>query len=69
MLTVIKAVGETYCTASHIFKEQQDGKEIKLDWAIRYQDKLTRTQEGWQFTRRELIVDWTDVSALTPQEM
>ena len=64
-----EASGETYCGASHILKNRQDGKEMKLDWAIRYQDKLVRSEAGWQFIRRELIVDWADISALTPQEV
>ncbi|MEN8160338.1 MAG: nuclear transport factor 2 family protein [Myxococcota bacterium] len=51
-----EANGETYCVASHLF--DRDGRAMKLDWGIRYQDHCRRTEDGWRFARRELLVDW-----------
>ena len=51
------AVGETYCLANHLL--ERDGRPLKLDWGIRYQDRCRRGTDGvWRFARRELIVDW-----------
>ena len=51
------ASGETYCVANHLL--ERDGRAMKLDWGIRYQDRCRRGADGaWRFTRRELIVDW-----------
>jgi ketosteroid isomerase-like protein len=52
-----EASGETYCVANHLL--ERDGQSVKLDWGIRYQDRLRRGTDGaWRFARRELIVDW-----------
>ncbi len=51
---------ETYCTATHLFKERRDGKGVIDEWAIRYQDQLVREAHGWVFSRRELIIDWKE---------
>lgn len=51
---------ETYCTAAHLFKERRDGKGVIDEWAIRYQDQLARSEQGWVFTRRELLIDWKE---------
>ncbi|MFK7730082.1 MAG: nuclear transport factor 2 family protein [Pseudomonadales bacterium] len=51
---------ETYCTAAHLFKERRDGKGVIDEWAIRYQDQLVRGDQGWVFTRRELMIDWKE---------
>lgn len=60
------AEGETYCTASHVFKPADDGNKTNaLIWAIRYQDKLSRTAAGWRFTKRSLIVDWSETRPVT----
>ncbi len=53
------AKGETYCTALHLKKEGD--KHLVEEWAIRYQDKYSKTDSGWKFTRRELVVDWIEV--------
>jgi ketosteroid isomerase-like protein len=52
-----EAAGETYCVANHLL--ERDGRPVKLDWGIRYQDGYRRGADGaWRFARRELIVDW-----------
>ncbi|SPA54556.1 nuclear transport factor 2 family protein [Cupriavidus taiwanensis] len=51
------ATAETYCVANHLY--EQDGVQRKLDWGIRYQDRLERWQGRWRFAARELVVDWT----------
>ncbi|WP_176594639.1 nuclear transport factor 2 family protein [Sphingobium sp. EM0848] len=51
-----RATGETYCTADHLLK----GEDAILVWAIRYQDEWRREEGLWRFTRRRLIVDWTE---------
>ena len=52
-----EAAGETYCVAYHLL--ERDGRPLKLDWGIRYQDRYRRGSDGaWRFARRELIVDW-----------
>ena len=52
-----EAAGETYCVANHLF--ERDGRPVKLDWGIRYQDRYRRGADGtWRIARRELIVDW-----------
>lgn len=53
------ATGETYCVADHM-TQAADGSRSILRWAIRYQDELRRTEGGWRFTRRELILDWEE---------
>jgi len=60
------ATGETYCTAIHILRPDQDGKQSRLDWGIRYQDILRRVAGAWRIRRRELIIDWTDRRPLSP---
>jgi ketosteroid isomerase-like protein len=52
-----EASGETYCVANHF--SERDGRPMRLDWGIRYQDRFRRGRDGvWRFSRRELIVDW-----------
>lgn len=56
-----RATGETYCTADHLLKDQ----DAILVWAIRYQDEWRREASGWRFTRRRLILDWTETRPVT----
>ncbi|NVK44332.1 MAG: nuclear transport factor 2 family protein [Oceanospirillaceae bacterium] len=49
-----QARGEAYCVASHL---QSDGN--KLDWYIRYQDRLVRQKGEWLFAERRLNVECT----------
>lgn len=57
-----RAVGETYCTADHLLPDQN----AVLVWAIRYQDEWRREASGWRFTRRKLVLDWTETRPVTP---
>ncbi|WP_395337279.1 nuclear transport factor 2 family protein [Novosphingobium sp. BL-8H] len=60
------AFGETYCTAEHLLPD----RDAVLVWAIRYQDEWQREQAGaareWRFTRRKLVLDWTETRPATP---
>ncbi|GAB3628912.1 hypothetical protein PTE30175_00524 [Pandoraea terrae] len=51
------ATAETYCVANHLYT--RDGVARKLDWGIRYQDKLCYQDGRWRFVERNLLVDWT----------
>lgn len=56
-----EAEGETYCTASHVLPPSGEGGDHQLlVWAIRYQERFRRDGAQWRFTRRELILDWTE---------
>ena len=57
------ASGETYCVARHLY--ERDGVKRKLDMGVRYQDEYTREAGAWRFTRRELVLDWTQDLPLT----
>ena len=59
------AAGETYCIAYHVNKPDENGQYTRLDWAIRYQDKYVRRGGKWLYTRRLLLVEWTEVSPVT----
>jgi len=58
-----RATGETYCTADHLLNHE----DSILVWVIRYQDEWRRGAEGWRFTRRRLILDWTETRPVTRQ--
>jgi hypothetical protein len=51
-----QARAETRCLASHLFL--RDGARWSLEMAIRYQDALVRSANGWRFAERALAVDW-----------
>jgi uncharacterized protein (TIGR02246 family) len=58
-----EARGETYSVAYHL-GHPKEGKQVRLDWGIRYQDSFTRVDGSWLFSRRELIIDWTETTEL-----
>ncbi|TQF69032.1 nuclear transport factor 2 family protein [Rhodococcus spelaei] len=62
--TDIDAVGQTYCTAHHIYRAK-DGALRDNAVAIRYQDRYRKTDGRWQIARRELVVDFADDRAIT----
>jgi hypothetical protein len=51
-----RAHGETYCTAHHIYRD--GGVAMNHTMAIRYHDRLVRTNGRWRFRQRRLAVDW-----------
>ncbi|MDR1392658.1 MAG: nuclear transport factor 2 family protein [Bifidobacteriaceae bacterium] len=58
------ATGETYCLAHHLL---EDGGERKLIvMSIRYEDLFARTEQGWRFAERKLIIVWTDTRPSQP---
>ncbi len=57
------ASGETYGVAYQL-KKPKDGKQERLDWGIRYQDKFVRFGGRWRFARRALVVEWTQTVAV-----
>jgi len=61
-----EAVGETYCTADHVYLE--DGRKKLLSWQIRYQDQWRREGGAWRFSRRTLVLDWQERRALDGRE-
>ncbi|MFJ3408413.1 nuclear transport factor 2 family protein [Promicromonospora sp. NPDC090134] len=52
------ATGESYCLAHHVWTE--DGQRTLMVMAIRYLDTFIRSESGWLFADRRLVVDWTD---------
>ena len=57
------AEGETYAVAYHL-KRPEGGKQVRIDWGIRYQDRFMRQDGAWLFAKRELIVDWVETPEL-----
>ncbi len=57
-----RASGETYCTAHHV--STRNGVRMNYTMFIRYQDSYERREEGWVFTERILLVDWTRTAPL-----
>ena len=53
------AEGETYCIAYHL-NAPQDGKSMRYDMYIKYQDRLRREGGNWKFYHRHLVVDWVE---------
>ena len=60
-----KAEGETYCIAYHMH-HPKDGKSMRYDMFIRYQDKFRRVSGAWKFCHRFLAVDWTQTVEVQP---
>jgi hypothetical protein len=62
------AEGETYCVAYHL-KHPKDGKHMRFDYGIKYQDKFRRVNGAWRFTRRYLQIEWTQLSDVKVPEV
>lgn len=56
------ASGETYCLASHL--KVVDGRQIKIDMGVRYEDRLRRTAAGWRIEYRGFHLLWTQSAAV-----
>jgi hypothetical protein len=52
------ASGERYCLAHHVSTEH--GARQLLVLSIRYLDRFVRTDAGWRFSQRRLLIEWTD---------
>ena len=57
-----QATGVTYCLAHHV-TAHDNGKTLMIA-SIRYHDEMVRAGDGWLFSRRVLLVDWTDTRSL-----
>jgi hypothetical protein len=53
-----RATAETYSIARHFFRDEV-GRSACYEMTIRYQDTFEHTDQGWLFSRRELVVDAT----------
>ncbi|MBJ7307244.1 MAG: nuclear transport factor 2 family protein [Acidimicrobiia bacterium] len=60
------ATGESYCRASHIRPVEGGVPEARENYImnIRYLDEFIRTIEGWRIAKRELQVEFTEVSPI-----
>jgi uncharacterized protein (TIGR02246 family) len=58
------ATGETYCLAAHLL--DQDGRVLKIDMGIIYEDRLRRTAAGWRIALRKFQLLWTQTSPVDP---
>ena len=54
------AVGETYCTASHVMPGEDGGWQV-FDMAIRYEDSYRIDDRVWKFASRRLDVEWVEI--------
>ncbi len=50
--------GETYCIASHFYN--QEGEERRMDMGIRYQETIEVRGGAAKYSRRDLIIVWTE---------
>jgi hypothetical protein len=60
----VRATGESYCIAHHMFTEDGERK-LMVAW-LRYSDTFVRVDGGWLFAERNLYVDWTETRPLRP---
>ena len=58
------ATGTTNCVASHV--EIKDGRHVKLDWYIKYTDKLVKQGGQWRFAERALHTRYTTLETVQP---
>jgi len=59
-----QATGETYSTASHLLK---DGAQV-LVWHVRYVDAFQKQSGQWRFSKRTLVIDWTETRAVNVEQ-
>ena len=58
------ATGETYCLASHLFKDE--GDRLKIDMGIIYEDRLRRCVGDWRIERRKFRLLWSQTTVVEP---
>ncbi len=56
------AVAET-CGLAHMVGRGPGGNVFVYQLSLRYQDSMVRTPEGWRFTRRDLVYDWSTTAS------
>jgi hypothetical protein len=55
-----RATGETYCLG-HLVSVAARGGEFVLAESVRYLDEWSCTDGVWRFTRREIVVDFSEI--------
>lgn len=45
-----------------LFRRARDGSSVRLETTGRYEDELVRTQGGWRFRRRSVLLDVSPVT-------
>jgi SnoaL-like protein len=58
----VRATGETYCLAHHVYAD--DGERKLMIAALRYQDTFVKADGTWRFAERRLYVRWTETRTL-----
>jgi hypothetical protein len=58
------ATGETYCLASHLFRDS--GEIRKIDMGIIYHDRLRRCAGGWRIEWRKFNLLWSQTTTVDP---
>jgi len=56
------ATGETYCLASHLYKDE--GDTLKIDMGIIYEDRLRRCAGEWLIELRVFKLLWSQTTAV-----
>jgi ketosteroid isomerase-like protein len=54
----VRATGESYCIAHHLFTEDGE-RNLMVAW-LRYHDTFVKPDDAWLFAERNLYVDWTE---------
>ena len=55
----VRATGESYCIAHHLFIEDGE-RNLMVAW-LRYHDTFVKQNNAWLFAERNLYVDWTEI--------
>jgi hypothetical protein len=66
-----RATGEVYCLAHHLTREgatNDQHDETDFVMFIRYLDTYRRDRGRWGIDERQVLVDWTERRAVTPDE-
>ena len=63
--TLTGLLGETYCTAHHLFPQEKAANTI-LVWAVRYADELVRVGGELRLAKRTVHVDWQEKRTILP---
>jgi hypothetical protein len=58
----VRATGETYCLAHHVYSD--GGERMLMIAALRYRDSFVKADRTWRFAERRLYVRWTETRRL-----